>query len=244
MYYYLVGKMIIAATSDVHSPRFYEDFVRALDGVTVQPDLFLLAGDMIERGQLDEYSKVYNAFFGKFKCPIIACFGNNEFIPDVRTQIKSKFTDIKFLDGEATEFRIDYQSVSVVGTIGSLDIPTNWQRANIPDIDRVYQERIDTVDRLLHRMMSHIRIVLMHYAPTFKTLVGENPRVYGGLGSQRFENVLVTRRPTLVIHGHTHRGVKFAWVDSVPVFNVSFPVNREIVIIDTEKIKPGLAKFV
>jgi hypothetical protein len=36
-----------------------------------------------------------------------------------------------------------------------------------------------------------------------------------------------------------------AWVDSVPVFNVSLPVNKEIVVIDTEKdLKPGIAKFV
>ncbi|MBU5537231.1 MAG: metallophosphoesterase [Candidatus Aenigmatarchaeota archaeon] len=237
--------MIIAATSDVHSPRYYEDFIRAIDSMQVKPDLFLLAGDMIERGHPpEEYERVYNALFGKITCPIVACFGNNEFIPDTRTQIKAKIKDIKFLDGEAIEIKIGYTTIGIVGTIGSLDTPTNWQKANIPNIEKIYQERMATVDRFLHRMMTHLKIVLMHYAPTYKTLVGENPRFYGGLGSQMYENVFLQRKPTLVIHGHSHKGSKFAWIDTIPIFNVSFPVNKEIVVINTEKIRPGLAKFV
>ncbi|MBI2545123.1 MAG: metallophosphoesterase [Candidatus Aenigmarchaeota archaeon] len=236
--------MIIAATSDVHAPRFYEEFVRAVDRIDIQPDLFLLAGDMIDRGQIDWYHKIFNAFRGRFKCPIMACFGNNEYIPDMRNEIKEKFHEIKFLDDDATQFKLDFNVVSVVGSIGALDIPTNWQKAHIPDIEKVYQERINTVDRLLHRMVSNIRIVVTHYATTYKTLVGENSRVYGGMGSRMFEPVLINRKPTVAIHGHVHNGSKSAWVDHVPVFNVAFPLNREIVIIDTDKIKPGLAKYV
>jgi len=237
--------MLIAATSDIHSPRYYEDFVRAIDNMQVKPDIFLLAGDMIERGNPpEEYGRVYNVLFGKVSCPIVACFGNNEFIPDIRTQLKLKIKDIKFLDGEAIEIKTGYTTIGIVGTIGSLDTATNWQRTNIPNIEKVYQERMSTVDKFLHRMMTHIKIILMHYAPTYKTLVGENPRFYGGMGSQMYENMFLQRKPSLVIHGHSHKGSKFAWVDTVPVFNVSFPVNREIVVIDTEKIKPGLAKFV
>ena len=132
--------MIIAATSDVHSPRFYEDFVRAIDNMPVKPDLFILAGDMIERGSPpEEYERVYNALFGKVSCPIIACFGNNEFIPDIRTQIKMKTKDIKFLDGEAIEIKMGYDTIGIVGKIGSVDVATNWQKANIPNIEKVYQ---------------------------------------------------------------------------------------------------------
>lgn len=236
--------MIIAATSDVHAPRFYEEFVRAVDRIDIKPDLFVLAGDMIDRGQTDWYHKIYNAFLGRFKCPIVACFGNNETIPDMRNEIKSKFHEIKFLDEEATQFKFDYNVVSVVGSIGSLDVPTSWQRINIPDIEKIYKEKIENVDRLLHRMVSNINIVVTHYSPTYKTLVGENSRVYGSLGSHMFENVLIQRKPTVAIHGHSHRGTKSAWVDHVPVFNVSLPLNKEIVIIDTDKIKPGLARFV
>ena len=236
--------MIIAATADVHAPRFYDDFVRAVDSLTVNPDLLLLAGDMVERAHPREYEKVYNALFGKFNCPIIACFGNNEFIPDIREELKSLVNEIKFLDDSAVAVRIGDVEVGIVGSMGSLDVPTKWQKTNIPNIENVYRQRMDIVDRALQRMETHVKIILMHYAPTYKTLVGENVRVYGGLGSHVFENVLLQRKPNLVVHGHSHKGSPFAWVDSVPVFNVAFPVNKDIVVIDTEKIKPGLAKFV
>ncbi len=237
--------MLIAATSDIHSPRYYEDFVRAIDNMQVKPDLFLLAGDMIERGSpVEEYERVYNALFGKVTCPIVACFGNNEFIPDLRVPIKQKIKDIRFLDGESLTIKFNITSIGIVGTIGSLDIPTNWQRTHIPNIEKLYQGRMQAVEKHLHRMLTQYKIVLMHYAPTYRTLVGENPRFYGGMGSQMYENMFLQKKPNLVIHGHSHKGSKSAWIDTVPIFNVAFPVNREIVIIDTEKIKPGLAKFV
>jgi Icc-related predicted phosphoesterase len=236
--------MIIAATSDIHAPRFFGEFVKAIDRMTVKPDLFLLAGDMIARGEVKEYEKVYNALFGRIKCPIVACFGNQEY-QQIRDEIKQKFPDIKFLDDSATILQIGPIYVGIIGTTGSLDTPTPWQKANIPNIEKLYQERINTVDRLMQRLRVHVTILLMHYAPTYKTLEGENPRFYSSMGSQMFEPILWNRKPTLVVHGHSHRGQKRAWVDTVPVFNVCFILNKEIVIIDTEKdLKAGIAKFV
>lgn len=236
--------MIIAATGDIHAPQYYEEFIRAIDAFHVKPDLFLIVGDVINRGELQEYEKVYNALFGKITCPIVACFGNNEFIPDLTQQIKQKYKEIKFLWDESTILKIGYTSIGIVGTIGSLDVPTRWQRQNIPNIEGIYRERVNFVDRHLHRLVVNLKILLIHYAPTYKTLEGENPNFYGSMGSRTYENVLLNRKPDLVLHGHSHRGKKMAWVDTVPVFNVSLPVNREIVIIDTEKLKPGLTKFV
>jgi Icc-related predicted phosphoesterase len=236
--------MIIAATSDVHSPRFFGEFVKAIDRMTVKPDLFLLAGDMIARGEIAEYEKVYNTLFGKIKCPIVACFGNQEY-QQTRDALKQKFHDIKFLDDNASVLQIGSTYIGIIGTTGSLDTPTPWQKANIPNIEKVYQERVAAVDRLMQRLKTHVTILLMHYAPTYKSLEGENPRFYSSMGSQQFEPILWNRKPNLVVHGHSHRGQKKAWVDTIPVFNVCFMLNREIVVIDTEKdLKPGIAKFV
>lgn len=237
--------MIIAVTSDVHSPRFFGEFVKAVDRMKSKPDLFLLAGDMIERGDAGEYEKIYNALFGKIKCPIVACFGNQEY-QQIRDGIKQKITDIKFLDDDAAVLQIGSTSVGIVGTVGSLDTPTPWQKSNIPDIERIYQERVATVDKLLNRLLRvDVKILLMHYAPTYKSLEGENPRFFSSMGSRQFEPILWNRKPALVIHGHSHRGQKKVWIDTIPIFNVCFIMNREIVIIDTEKdLKPGIAKFV
>lgn len=236
--------LIIAATSDVHSPRLYEEFVKAVERMRIKPDLFLLAGDMIDRGEINEYEKIYNVLFGKIRCPIIACFGNNEFQP-LRDDVKKKFNEIKFLDDEATIVQVGSTMIGIVGTTGSLDTPTPWQRKNVPNIDKIYLERVALVDRLLQRMRTDFKIVLMHYSPTYKNLEGENPQFYGGMGSRMYETVLWDRKPNLVIHGHSHRGLKKVWVDTVPVFNVVFSLNKEIVLIDTEEdLKPGITKFV
>jgi len=236
--------MIIAATSDVHTPRLFEEFVRAIDAMKVKPDLFLLAGDMVDRGDVASYEKVQNALFGKITCPIIACFGITEF-QNIREELKKKYGEIKFLDDEATILQIGQSIVGIVGTTGSLDEPTSWQRANVPNIENIYRSRVATVDNLLLRMRTNISILMIHYAPTYKTLEGENPNFYKNMGSRMYEMVLANRKPTLIIHGHSHRGLKSVWIDTVPVFNVSLSVNRGIVIIDTEKdLKPGITKFI
>lgn len=235
--------MIIAATADVHSPRFFTEFVKALDELKVMPDLFLLAGDMVERGEIEEYDKIQNAFFGKVECPVVACFGNTEF-QEQRKTAKENFKSIKFLDDEAVILDIKGRTVGIVGTTGSLDEPTRWQKANITNIEKIYKDRIIVAEKLLMRMRVDVKILLTHYAPTYKTLEGENPNFYRFMGSRAFEKVLLDGKPTLAIHGHSHKGTKMAWVDTVPVYNVAFPLNREIVVIDTEKIKPGIVKFI
>jgi Icc-related predicted phosphoesterase len=236
--------MLIAATSDAHTPQFFEEFVRAVDMLTVRPDLLLLAGDMINRGGIENYDKVYNVLFGKFNCPIVACFGNNEY-QELREQIRKKYTDIKFLDDEATVLDIGGKTVGIIGTTGSLDTPTPWQRKNIPNIELVYQNRVNFVDRLLQRLVVDLKIVMTHYAPTFKILEGENPKFYTSQGSERYESVIIEKKPDFVVCGHAHRGLKQVWLDTIPVFNVAIPVNHQVVLIDTEKdLKPGIAKFV
>ena len=235
--------MIIAATSDLHFPKFYNDFIAALDKLTVKPDLFLLAGDMVHRGDEGEYERLHNAFFGKIFCPVVACFGNNEF-QEIRDKVKQKFTDIKFLDDSSAIVQFGTLFVGIFGSTGSLETPTPWQQANIPGIERLYASRMELAEHQFNRMTAQFKILLLHYAPTFKTLQGENPRFYSSMGNQVFENVINKVKPNLVVHGHSHNGTKQAWIDTVPVFNVAFPLNREIVVIDTDKLKPGLAKFV
>lgn len=235
--------MIVAATADVHSPRYFEDFVSALENLAKKPDLFLIAGDMIHRGEVKEYEKIANALFGKISVPIVACFGNSEF-QQIREELKVKHKEIRFLDDQALALRVCGKSVGIVGSTGCLEKPTKWQRANIPDIERIYATRLELLKVQLQRLLVDFKILLLHYAPTYKTLEGENPLFYGSMGWNVLENVLLEQRPNLVIHAHSHRGTKMAWVDTVPVFNVSFALNKEIVLIDTEKLKPGLTKFV
>ena len=235
--------MIIAASSDIHSPKLFDVFLRSVDSLQVQPDLFLLAGDVIDKGKVEEYEKISNVFFGRIKCPIVACFGNEEYM-ELRDEIRKRVNEIKFLDDESIILEINGTSVGIVGSSGSLDRPTRWQRKNIPNIQEIYENRVKKVDELLSKLKADFKILMVHYAPTYKILEGENPIIYPELGCRRFEKVILERKPDLVITGHSHKGKKEVWLDTVPIINVALPLRNEIVVIDTEKnLKPGLEKF-
>jgi Icc-related predicted phosphoesterase len=179
----------------------------------------------------------------------VACFGNNEFT-EQREELKQRIRGIRFLDDQSIIVPVKVPGASrdvmvgIVGTTGSLETPTPWQRSNVPNIGRIYQERIAMVERHFSHMRADFRVLLMHYTPTYRTLEGENPRFYTSQGWNVYENVIIRQKPDLVLHGHSHRGIKMAWVDSVPVFNACLLVNKKILVIDTDKLKPGLTKFV
>jgi len=240
--------MIIAATSDVHSPIYYDDFIKSLDSLTVKPDIFILAGDMSERGTLEEelieWKKISSALFGKTTSgKIIACFGNTEF-EEYRDVIANEIKEITFLNDKGMILNINGFEISIFGSTGGLDEPTRWQKTHIPNIDKIYQSRYEQAKSFFSRVRTGFRILLTHYASTYKTLEGENINYYPNIGSRQWEDIMRNKMVDLAIHGHSHKGSPFAWVNSTPVFNVAFPVNKKIVIIDTEKTKPGLKKFV
>lgn len=238
--------MIIAAVIDIHSPISFDIFVKSVENMNIEltkPDLFLFAGDVVHKGSVKEYRKVYNTLFGKINCPIAACFGNTEF-EQVYDQIRRLNPEIKFLDDEAITLNIKDTSVGVVGTKGSLDRPTYWQHHNIPNIAEAYRQRVEKVDSLLASLGTDFKILLMHYVPTYKMLEGENPWSFPEMGSKEFEKVIIERKPNLVICGHTHKGLKRVWIETIPIFNVGLVKNGGITIIDTEKdLKSGLEKY-
>ncbi|MCX8178632.1 MAG: metallophosphoesterase [Candidatus Aenigmarchaeota archaeon] len=238
--------MIIAAVSDIHSPRNYELFVRSIDNLTDKIDLFVLAGDIVDQGNVDEYQKIINAFFGKVNCPKIACFGNSEYGKEQTDKIKIRYSnEIVFLDDESIILEIQGKKIGIVGTKGSLDRPTYWQYKNIPGIEEEYRNRVNKVKELLNGLDTDLKILVTHYAPTYKILEGENINAYPELGSQLMEDAILQTKPNLVICGHAHKGKKIVRVDSVPVFNAGIVLNGRILTIDTEKdLKFGLERFI
>jgi len=223
-------------------------FVKSINNLQKQPDLFLIAGDLIDRsstrdkGPLKELRRVSNVMFGKISCPIFACFGNNEFEQDW-DEIKKQNSEIRFLQDESVVVDIDGKKVGIVGSKGSLDRPTWWQRNNIPGIMDTYKERIKTISDLLGEMDVDYKILLVHYPPTYEILSGENQSGYGELACKELEKVIVDQEVDLVLTGHAHRGKKEVWIDGVPVLNVGLSLNNGLVLVDTDKLKPGLEKF-
>ena len=219
--------MKIHAVADVHSPKYLTEFKQSLNGL-LPPDLFLFAGDMVSRGKADEYNTILDLIESQFgeSTPIIGCFGNEEY-NEVRKEIIGLTGQrMIFLDEKSTIIELKGFQVGVVGTQGSLDKATSWQRRNIPSIKGVFERRAKRAASLLKKLDSKVdkSILLMHYSPCLETCVGEDLRAFSWLGSRKFYQVILDQCPDLVIHGHVHNSVSHrAIIGPTLVCNVALP---------------------
>nr|MDO8098236.1 metallophosphoesterase [Candidatus Njordarchaeota archaeon] len=227
----------IGAVGDIHSPRFSEDFRVALRSVDCSKlDLFLFAGDLILKGKISNIEEVLDTLEdNEIECPILSCFGNEEY-SNIRVEIAKKVGNrIRFLDDESITTKIRGVHVGIVGSQGSLESPTPWQSRNIPNVEKIYAERIDKISELLANLETDIRILLIHYPPTYKVLKGERRWFYPHVGCNRCEKLISSGRVDAVICAHSHLGIPFARVNNVPVYNVSLPATRKISVVEISK---------
>ncbi|MHA2025221.1 MAG: metallophosphoesterase family protein [Candidatus Thorarchaeota archaeon] len=228
--------MRILAIADVHSPRFLNEFRGNLTAHE-PPDMFLFAGDMINRGSAEEYTTVLNTIEETLgdSFPIVGCFGNEEY-SEVRNEIISIVGDrMLFLDEKSTVIESNDLKIGIVGTQGSLDKATSWQRRNIPRVKGVFERRAKRAESLLKKIDKHVdhRILLMHYSPCLETCEGEEEKGFQWLGSRKFYKIIVKQQPDLVIHGHVHNSVRHEVVfGKTLVRNVSLPAVGSITSID------------
>jgi len=226
----------ILAVADVHCPRFLPEFKRSLAQFSA-PDVFFFAGDMINRGNASEYITVLDSIEDTLGTgfPIIACFGNEEY-NEVRKEILSIINDrILFLDEKSTILNNGPYQIGIVGTQGSLDKATSWQRRNIPRVKGVFERRAKRAASLLKKIEKNVdkRILLMHYSPCLETCEGEDNRAFSWLGSRKFYRVVEEQQPDLVIHGHVHNSTKHkAMIGTTLVYNVALPAVGSITELD------------
>lgn len=228
------------AVGDIHGDEYLEAF-RARMEACPTVDLVLLAGDITERNDLEAFGRVLDVVLGAIEAPVISVFGNEEW-SESHDEYRRSFP-ITFLHDEAIFMEVGGLRVKVVGSTGSLDTPTWWQRTHLPNIYKEYARRVQVLDGLL--ASDDFRILLTHYAPTYRTLVGEGESYWDQLGSKRMEEVLLGRRPDLVIHGHAHKGTSFCELRTeqttlldfsrarvIPVHNVAFPIRQDITLLE------------
>ena len=100
-----------------------------------------------------------------------------------------------------------------------------------PSVRALYAEATAEVDALAEGLRAvetrPLRIVLLHYAPTHETLVGEPEGIWTMLGTDRLAAPIAQHEPDLVLHGHAHAGTFEGRIERVPVYNVSVPVLKQ-----------------
>lgn len=206
--------------ADVHSPRFLKEFTRSLK-LCRTPDLFLLAGDIVNRGAAKEYPRVLEAIdriHGDI--PIVACFGNEEY-PASRNEILSLVEDrVTFLDESSTSLIISGRKVGIVGASVLLEQSQSAQEGINDQHSRIkhaFEKRALRISQHLQKLVNTVQhaILLLHYSP-----LSEESSEFSWWISKALESV----RPTLIVHGHVHTSTNHKVViGAIPVYNVALP---------------------
>ncbi|MEM0296351.1 MAG: metallophosphoesterase [Zestosphaera sp.] len=226
----------ICAVGDVHGKRYLQIFQASLRSmVSFRPDVCVFAGDMVDDGRAEELDIVVNEVKTKFpNTPIVAVFGNEEY-HEYEDIFMSRYPELMWLNDSMSILDVRGVKIAFIGSRGSLDRRTYWQKRNKPELRLIYAERPKILRSLINEARKHADIVTLvtHYAPAFLTVRGEPERVYPFMGSQLMERMIRESKPELVIHAHAHNArVLEAVLGSIRIYNVSLPARRNVTQIE------------
>jgi Icc-related predicted phosphoesterase len=237
------------ATADIHAPDYLDEFRKKLIDKCrgYKTNIVFLAGDFVDRGKSQYMPYIVEALEECGADYNIGVFGNDDY-EEVRPFLrKASNKIITWLEDSTIELNIENMVLQIFGTTGILDEPTRWQSKNIGGIREIYQKRLELLKNFAKKEKDKgtIRIVLTHYPPTYKTLVGEPRFAWRQMGSIKAEKIIKeTQTIDYVIHGHAHRSrVLETKIGSTTVLNVAFPARKDVVEV---KIKAtlGLLSFI
>jgi Icc-related predicted phosphoesterase len=222
----------IAAAGDLHCSEQHRDEVReAFAALHGKADLVLLAGDLTTHGEPEQGAVLAEAC-AQLDLPVFAVLGNHDWHADRRDELVQALGEggIRVLDRDWAVCEASGLEVGIVGVKGFVG---GFPGSHLPDFGEpslrgVYREgsrEVEALDQGLREIaLCPTRIVLLHYAPTEATIVGEPQGIWAFLGTDRLAAPIAEHEPDLVLHGHAHAGTFEGAIGDVPVYNVSVPV--------------------
>lgn len=231
----MAAEVRLLAFGDVHGAQYLGVLKASLRSITgPEPHAILLAGDIVDRGDVRDMELVLNEVKQRFReVPIVAVFGNDEYY-EVEDYLTKNYSEVIWLNDTVTALKTDAGTIGIAGSRGSLDKLTYWQSKHMPQLEVVYRKRIVTIRKLLVDLsaVADVVVLLTHYAPTYQTVRGEPEKIYPYMGCKKLEEVLKEVRPDMAIHAHAHNAtVVEATIGSTKVFNVSIPARRGVTYI-------------
>ena len=234
----------ILTFADIHSPKYLTKFKEVIE-ITKKfldlnkIDLILVAGDLMEKGNLQGLQLLFNTLRKYFlNTKVLVCPGNEDYDSVLNQAFKiSKKFSIEWLCDNFKVIEISNMRICIYGSRGSLDKPTTWQLKHIKGIEELYRRRIIEITNFVNNNYKDFdKIILMlHYAPTYETLVGEKESIWPMLGTKKLENILKNYE-LIVIHGHAHKSNRrIVKIGKSIVLNVSFPEKWKLYLIELTK---------
>jgi Icc-related predicted phosphoesterase len=226
------GSVRIAAVGDLHCTRASTGAFQTLFArVAESADVFVMCGDLTDRGQAEE-ARVLAKELQALKIPKIAVLGNHDFESDAAAEVTEILSGagVSILDGTALE-------VAGVGIAGAKGFAGGfgeralqaWGEEPIKTFVRTAVEETLKLESALARLRTIGRVVILHYAPVRDTCDGEPFEIYPFLGSSRLEEPVNRYAASVVFHGHAHSGRPEGKTSGgVPVYNVALPLLQRL----------------
>jgi Icc-related predicted phosphoesterase len=227
----MTSSIRVAAVGDLHCTKTCEGAFQSLFAkIAESADVVALCGDLTDYGTPDE-ARVLAKELTVMKLPKLAVLGNHDFEANAAAEVAQILTDaagVMVLDGTAVE-------VLGIGFAGAKGFPggfgeralQSWGEEPVKAFVRAAIEETLKLETALARLRTPGRVAVLHYAPIGGTVDGEPAEIYPFLGSSRLEEPLNRYRPSVVFHGHAHRGrPEGATATGVPVYNVALPLLR------------------
>jgi Icc-related predicted phosphoesterase len=210
----------------------------ALENVHEHADVLLLAGDLTQRGTVDE-AQVAADEFSNLGLPVYAVLGNHDYHSGAQNEITGLLDDhgICVLEGRGELLDVAGCRLGVAGAKG-------FGGGFAGKCGSAFGERemkafIEHTELVAGRLANALRAVedadvlvaLMHYSPVADTLRGEPPEIYPFLGAYQLAEAIDGARngagADLAVHGHAHFGCEQGCTPGgVRVRNVAQPVIR------------------
>jgi Icc-related predicted phosphoesterase len=241
----------VAAAADIHCSEARADqTAEAFAALEGKADLLLLAGDLTTLGEPDQATVLAEAARG-LSFPVFSVLGNHDWHVNRTEEIVDVLAEAGIVVLERSWETVEIRGTTI-GIVGTKGFVGGFPDSQLPDfgeplLREVYAETTADVAALEEGLASiercELRIVLLHYAPTTTTLVGEPEVIWAFLGTDRLAPPIAAHRPDLVLHGHGHRGTFEGAIGDVLVYNVAVPVmGRDFWIFELTPRRAALAR--
>ena len=223
-----MSQLRVAAVGDLHASDEHREHLERAFAAVEDVDLVLLAGDLTTHGLVDEAGVLASAC-ERARAPVAAVLGNHDHHSGLQDEIGAVLerSGVVVLDGGHVVLELAGMQVGVVGAKGFVG---GFPGAEIADFgERLLREVYAQTSREVEALETGLeaiagcerRLVLLHYAPTVDTIVGEPEGIWAFLGSGRLAAPIGAHRPDVVLHGHAHHGRPSGTIGTVPVHNVA-----------------------
>ncbi len=225
----------VAAVGDIH---FGTDSAGTLGphlaDLAHHADVLLLAGDLTRRGLAEEARALADELAG-VGVPIFAVLGNHDHHARQERAVTKVMerAGVRVLEGEGVVLEVGGCRLGIAGTKGfgggfagacGSEFGEPVMKSFIA-YTRHLAEGLEAALAAVAEEGADLRVALLHYSPTDRTLQGERLEIYPFLGSYLLGEAVDRAGADLVIHGHAHAGSERGWTaGGIEVRNVAQPL--------------------